>query len=237
MSATFSDADKKTFWEHKILQWEQGRYNPKRSKGGVLEWFADRASDSLRFRLESAGEIVGGAAAGKRVVDLGCGSGKLAEAVFAHGATSYVGYDIAESAVNAARAWAADKPWASRARFEVARVTDLKDLEADVVCSFGLLDWLTDAELDHLFKISGQADFVHAIAERRPTVERWVHATYCYVAYGYRTAGYVPRYYDVRALGALIRRNRKGLVRVWRHPRLSFGAYLTSLPIGDVVVG
>ena len=49
--------DPKAFWEKKILVWETGRYE-KKTTGGFLEFLADRASDSLRFRLSSSAELL-----------------------------------------------------------------------------------------------------------------------------------------------------------------------------------
>lgn len=235
---SYSEEDKARFWEGKILAWEQGRYEPSTVRQGLLERLADRASESLRFRMASAGELLAERCAGKVVVDLGCGSGRLGEALLDAGAAAYVGYDVAASAIEAARARAAERGWGDRARFEVASVEELPPLEADVVVSLGLMDWLTDAQIARVFAVSGEADFLHAIAEKRASPAQWIHRAYCYVAYGHRTAGYVPRYFDARAFAALGRVGGAGGSRpvyAWRHPGLAFGAYLTSFPLGEPV--
>ena len=223
--------DVRQFWEGKILEWERGRYSGTGGTGGPLERLADRASDSLRFRMESSAELLAPFVKGKRVIDLGCGTGLLAPKLLAAGATSYVGYDIAESAIDLARARSTAEGWADRARFERASLADLDRLDGDVVVSLGLTDWLTDAELERLFELGGDAEFLHATSEARPSLQRWLHQAYCYVAYGYRTQGYVPRYLETPAIAAMARRHREGPVYVWRHRRLSFGAYITSLPV------
>lgn len=223
------------FWEGKILDWERGRYSAKGGSGGPLERLADRASDSLRFRMESAAELLAPFVKGRRVIDLGCGTGLLAPSLLAAGAVHYAGYDIAESAIELARARADKEGWADRATFERASLADLERLDGDVVISLGLTDWLTDPELERLFVLGGPAEFLHATSEARPSLQRWLHQLYCYVSYGYRTQGYVPRYLETPAIAAMARRHRQGPVYVWRHRRLSFGAYITSLPVKGAV--
>lgn len=227
--------DVRGFWEGKILDWEGGRYGVDDRPRGLLERLADRASDSLRFRLESTAELLAPFVGGRRVVDLGCGSGLLAPKLLAAGAAGYLGYDIADSAIALARTRADFEGWSARARFERASLADLAALDGDLIVSLGLTDWLDDAELERLFELGGEAEFLHAYSEARPSVQRWLHQAYCYVAYGYRTQGYVPRYLDTQAFAAMVRRHRKGPVYVWRHPRLTFGAYLTSLPLKGAV--
>lgn len=223
--------DVRGFWEGKILDWERGRYSATGGTGGPLERLADRASASLRFRMESSAELLAPFVAGRRVIDLGCGTGLLAPKLLAAGATEYVGYDIAEAAIDLARKRAKEEGWSDRARFERASLADLSRLDGDVIVSLGLTDWLNDAELERLFELGGSADFLHATSEARPSLQRWLHQAYCYVAYGYRTQGYVPRYLETPVIADMARRHRTGPVYVWRHRRLSFGAYLTSLPV------
>lgn len=232
----FETADRKRFWEKKILVWEGGRYAFDNAHLPLMERLADRASDSLRFRLQFAGELLHDHVAGKNVADIGCGSGLLADALFAAAAAHYRGVDIAESAITAARKRAHDADWGDAASFEVGTVLELDDLDdADVVVSLGLTDWLTDDELHRLHALGGQAHFLHAISERRATPAQWLHRAYCWASYGWRNGGYVPRYYDVAWYADLARQHREGDVYVVRHPRLSFGAILTSLPVGEKV--
>ncbi len=233
--AGFSTDDKQRFWERKILDWEVGRYEPGRVRHGLLEALADRASASLRFRLKSTGELLAPHVSGAKVVDLGCGSGRLGEALLEAGAARYTGYDVAASAVEAGKARAESLGWGDRAAFVCAGVSALPPLEADLVVSLGLMDWLTDEEMAQVFQASGDAHFLHAIAEKRISPTQWIHRAYCWAAYGYRTAGYVPRYHDAGAFASSIRRFRPGPVYVWRHPSLTFGAYMTSLPIGPCI--
>src|SRR5262249_12753916 len=96
--------DPKQFWGRKLLAWGQGRYcGPDRPRD-LLEWIANRSSMSLRFRVAITPELLRPYLANKRVVELGCGSGMMAGKLIEYGAASYLGIDIAESAVEAARA-------------------------------------------------------------------------------------------------------------------------------------
>lgn len=224
--------DRKAFWEQKILGWEHGRYQQSATGGGVLERIADWSSDSLRYRLQVAGALLGPHVRGQHVVDLGCGSALLAPALLRAGAASYQGFDLAEAAIATGRQRAEGWGFGDRLKLDVGEVGSLPDVRRDVVVSLGLTDWLTDAELSALFAWSGRAHYLHAISELRLSPAQWTHRAYCWLAYGYRTAGYVPRYFPIHHLPSLAAPHRPGPTYVYRHRRLSFGALLSSLPIG-----
>jgi len=221
----------KKFWEGKILGWEQGRYGQKEKRSSVLEKLADRSSASLRFRMEITGQLLVPHVEGKRIVEIGCGSGLLSETLLAAGAQSYIGYDIAENAIDHASRSAAKSGFSDKARYEVAAVSDLPDLEADLVFSLGLLDWLTDEELKTVFKVGGSADFLHAIAEKRASLSQLIHRAYVQMAYGHKTGSYRPRYYRISEIELLLRPYTDAKLHVYRDPLLSFGALVSSLPI------
>lgn len=232
----FSSAaiDVRDFWEKKILVWERGRYDSKKQNQGSLENIANRASDSLRYRLKIATELLTPHVTGKRVVELGCGSGLLAGKFIDAGALSFTGYDIAEGAISRAKEHYAGGPYEKNVHFITADLNKLDSLDADIVFSLGLLDWLSDLEILHLFKISGQAHFLHAISEKRFSLSLFLHKIYCYVSYGYRTRGYVPRYVSPGEMFALVGDSAGGRdFYVYRDPKLSFGALLSSLPVGN----
>lgn len=216
----------KHFWEEKILVWESSRYSQR--SGSWLESLASKSSRSLRFRQNAALQLLGPMAGGKRVVELGCGSGLLAPALLRAGARSYHGYDIADSAVAAGRQRLAKLGWGDRAQFTAAPVHDLPPVSADIVFSLGLLDWLDDDEIQHLFQITKGAAFLHSFSEKRASPAQWLHRAYVFCAYGHRTQGYSPRYNSARTLEELSAAPN-GL-HVFRHPALSFGAFLCSFP-------
>lgn len=223
--------DPRGFWEGKILRWEADRYGPGAPGAGWLERLARRASGSLRARQAAARAILRGQVAGRRLVELGCGSGLLAEDLVAAGAASYLGLDIATSAVESARARTRGSPHAPRIRFEVADVSALAPLAADLVFSLGLFDWLTLAQIEKVFTAGGAADYLHAIAERRVSPAQYAHRLYVFLSYGHRTGGYVPKYYAAATIAALALPHNPRPARVFRSPSISFGALVTTLPL------
>lgn len=228
--------DSKEFWESKILNWESGRYNSETggSKSNLLEWFADRSSASLRFRIQKSGEILKDVVRGKRVADIGCGSGLLAPMLLEEaGAASYVGVDISQNAIDAASKLNQLYINEERAAFHCGSVSELTTQTADIVFSLGLLDWLTDEEIRSLFTWAPEAHHFHAIAERRFSASRFMHKAYCYIAYGYRTEGYVPRYYTPSEILSLMEVLSVDERYVYRNPKLSFGAFISTFSFGD----
>jgi SAM-dependent methyltransferase len=224
-------ADPKQFWEARLATWELGRYGQPDRPLGVLEWIANRSSMSLRHRIAITPELLKPFLANRRVVELGCGSGLLAARFIEYGAADYLGVDIAETAIRAARATYGDRD--PRIRFKVGAVADLPEISADLVVSLGLFDWLTDAEIADVFRKSGSADFLHAIAERRPGIQQLLHRSYVRLAYG--RDSYRPRYFTCQHVRSLAGPSARAPLHVYRNWRLSFGALISSLPIGETI--
>jgi SAM-dependent methyltransferase len=222
--------DPKEFWEAKLLGWEQGRYGSPDRPLGFLEWIANQSSSSLRFRVSITPKLLQPFLFNKHVVELGCGSGIIAGKFLEYGASSYLGIDIADSAIQKARSRHGHD---ARIQFRVGSVAVLPPLSADLIVSLGLFDWLTDDEISAVFRQSGKADFLHAIAERRPGIQQWLHRHYVQLAYGHRTDSYRPRYFTCDHIKSLADVRRP--LHVYRSWRLSFGALISSLPIGPKI--
>ncbi len=223
----------KEFWENKILAWESGRYDNRSNANSFLERIANRSSNSLRFRMDVAGQLLKPHVTEKHVVEVGCGSALLAEKIIAMGAASYTGYDFAESAISQAQKRVTENGFSKKIRLMVKSVDQLAELQADIVFSLGLLDWLKDKELKNLFRSSGTADYLHAISEKRISPSQLLHRIYIHLAYGHRTMSYIPRYYDVSQLKDLINQFKTSELHVYRNHKLSFAALISSLPISD----
>lgn len=221
--------DSKAFWETRILAWEDSRYGAGRPASGLLERLAGRASSSLRFRREAALALLAPAVAGRAVLELGCGSGILAEPLMAAGAASYRGVDFAEAAIARARQRLAGSRHAARVAFEAAAAGTATNPEGAVVFSLGLLDWLEAEEIRHVLSL-GRHGFLHAFSERRRSPRQWLHRLYVHAAYGHRSKGYVPRYHHAPDLVAMVTDLGLPAPSVIRDPRLSFGAFLAGLP-------
>lgn len=218
--------DAKRFWNDKILAWEDSRYSGHTGQGW-LEWLAGTVSTSLRFRLDHAAAYLEPHVRGRRVVELGCGSGLLARRLIAAGATSYQGFDIADRAIARARATHADL--CGRVSFDVAAVSSLTPLGDVVVLSLGLFDWLDGPDIAHVFAIGRDGYYLHALSERRASVQQSLHRAYVHLSYGRRT-GFTPRYHRLTEIQRLLADQGLPSPQVIRHPRLRFGIFVSSLP-------
>jgi SAM-dependent methyltransferase len=212
-------ADAKAFWNAKILGWEDSRY------AAAPGLFGRVASSSLRFRLDIASRLLAPHVVGRRVVEIGCGSGLLAERLLALGAASYQGYDLAEVAIRRARERAPRE-----ARFDVAAVADLASQGDALVISLGLVDWLTLADCDRLFALGRDGACLHAVSERRRSPTQLLHRAYVHCAYG-RETGFAPRYCDLAEIEACAARQGVGPLHVFRHRRLRFGVFVSDLAL------
>lgn len=229
------NVDPKAFWEDKILTWEKGRYAAPAKSGNILERIADASSRSLRYRLQIAVELLTPHVKGKSILEVGCGSGLIAQQFIDAGAVSFHGIDIAENAIINANRLKKEEGWSDRITFAIGTVNTMPPVTQDIVLSLGVLDWLTDEELAVLFERQGRADFLHAIAEKRNSVSQYLHRAYVQVSYGHRTGGYRPRYFTADSIAGLAARHRPGPFYAFRNPKLSFGALISSLPVGNKI--
>ena len=222
--------DKKDFWEKKILGWEDSRYAAAPDRMSLLERIARRSSDSLRFRLDIAADLLRPHLGGKVLLDVGCGSGLLFQRLLDAGAKHFIGIDLAESAIVKARELAEEHGYANRTTFLAGNLDDMDLPECDVVVGLGLLDWLTDEEIDLLFgKVEGTR-VLFSISERRRSPSQFLHRLYVHLSYGRKTGAYVPAYHDTTVMTAMLERHGFTGVQVVRDRRLSFGALLHNLP-------
>ncbi len=220
----------KAFWNAKILGWEASRYGGGASPD-LIEGVAGRISSSVRFRLDTAARLLAPHLAGRRVVELGCGSGLLAERLLVLGAASYQGYDLSDAAIARAKQRAAGSPRREAMHFAAAAVSDLPPQGDALVVSLGLVEWLTPAELDHLFTLGRQGSCLHAVSERRRSAAQLIHRAYVQFSYGWKNGGYVPRYHQVAEIAAIANRQGIGRLTVFRHRRLRFGIFVSDLAL------
>ena len=82
--------------------------------------------------------------AGKKIVEIGCGSGFLTPDLISGGAESYIGYDIAASALVRAKDIADEAGILGEVEYVHSSLENINHIDADIVFSLGLLDWLND---------------------------------------------------------------------------------------------
>lgn len=139
-----SPADARSaFWDEKILAWEMSRYS-------LLARF-NPFSWTVRRRMRTAQRLVRDDFADHAdILDLGCGSGFLAQAVAEDGARRYTGIDFSRVAVETARERFARH--ADRIRFEHKNVLDEAEMRAPLIVALGLLDWLDEEKIRPWFQ-------------------------------------------------------------------------------------
>ncbi len=223
------------FWNDKILGWEESRYAPAAAAPSLLEHpllerIAGRAASSLRFRLHAALTLLAPHVRGRHVVELGCGSGLLAGPLMALGVAGYRGIDISPVAIARARERATAAAFGAKVNFAVAAAAELEPQGGALIFSLGLFDWLSAAEIDHVLAVGAADPYLHAVAERRRSVQQLVHRLYVHLSYGRRT-GLAPRYHRIAEIAAAVRRHHPLPPNVFRDPRMSFGVFVTDLPL------
>jgi predicted RNA methylase len=88
--------------------------------------------------MTTAGELLLPRISGKTIVELGCGTGPMAESLIEAGATSYLGFDIADSAVEAAQARVDAAGLSGKIQFKQGSMADIGEVDAYIVFSMGL---------------------------------------------------------------------------------------------------
>ncbi len=198
--------DKKQFWEDKIIGWEDIRYKRDTTNFNIFENFVNRTNKTLIYRLNTAFKILKPLLKDKKIVELGCGSGFLAEKIINSGAKSYTGYDISEKAISRAIHISKEKKINDKATFFAKAIKEMTDIDADYIFSLGTTDWLDDDELNHMFYISRNSENLHSISEDRNSLPQLLHKFYVFLSYGRKTDKYVPRYYKTDKISNLIKK-------------------------------
>tara|TARA_Y100001970_G_C14239347_1_gene863887 strand:+ start:1468 stop:2160 length:693 start_codon:yes stop_codon:yes gene_type:complete len=225
--------DKKQFWEDKIIGWEDIRYKRDTTNFNIFENFVNRTNKTLIYRLNTAFKILKPLLKDKKIVELGCGSGFLAEKIINSGAKSYIGYDISEKAISRAIHISKEKKINDRAAFFAKAIKEMKDIDADYIFSLGTTDWLDDDELDHMFYISRNSENLHSISEDRNSFPQLLHKLYVFLSYGRKTDKYVPRYYKTQKISNLIKKYLDKPTFNYRNKKMSFGTFVSTFEIEE----
>lgn len=199
----------RTFWERRIQGWDRSRY---------------AGTNPVSWRARSAAARISPICTGRVVVDLGCGGGRLLELLQTSGARQLIGMDFSLAALQLARV-RCDGRQTCFVEGDVV-CDDLPD--GDLYVGLGLLDWLTDQQIGQLFQKLRGRDFFFSFSERRASLLRWIHQLYCWLSFGWRQPGYVPRYFSQHELSWLAQQAGYPPPESAREARLHFGAFLWS---------
>jgi 2-polyprenyl-3-methyl-5-hydroxy-6-metoxy-1,4-benzoquinol methylase len=206
---------KSEFWSKKIIGWEKDRYK-KKSKNSVQE------------RLNTVFKILEKKCFNKNILEIGCGSGLLAEKLIEAGAKSYKGYDFAGSAiVNANERCKNEK----RISFHNASITQIENnVDYDIIFSLGLIDWLKPDEINSLVKLSDKKMWLHSFSEKRASFTQLVHKLYVIFYYGFKNGMYIPRYDKKDDIKKFFHNNN---IFFLQNEKLSFGVIASSFKINN----
>lgn len=221
--------DKKKFWENKIVGWEDKRYSFGVIKSGFLSATGISLGSSLQFRLQKSTNILKPYLSGKKLLELGCGSGLLFNALSNSKIKKYTGIDWAPSAIDKAVAKFHNSAQLPPSEFIVGNFMDVEFPEFDVVVALGVLDWLEIDEINLLFSKIKPKKFLFSISEKRGSIKRWFHSIYVFFTYGWKNEGYTPKYYKVDEIIRIARDYGYTDVKTLRDSRMSFGAFLYQL--------
>ena len=220
------DFDKNKFWDDKILGWEGKRYSVDINQSHEKKNVDLSLGSSLQFRLFKSVELLSPHISGKKLLELGCGSGLLFKALSQTNMAKYNGVDWASSAIDKANNEFKDKSMPSSPEFMSGNFLDMDFPKFDVVVALGVLDWLDTEEINLLFSKIKPKKFLFSISEKRISIKRWLHSIYILFSYGWKSKGYVPKYYKVDEIIEIAHDHGYSDIKVFRDSKMSFGTFL-----------
>jgi 2-polyprenyl-3-methyl-5-hydroxy-6-metoxy-1,4-benzoquinol methylase len=205
-------------WKESAVSWEKSRYF-----GPLSKLFYS----SLRNRMDYLSFVVEQAPAGTRIIELGCGSGLLFGKLKNKADIHYSGYDISSVAIEEAK-----KRWGDvkNAQWFCLGVDTLPDLSCDIVVSAGLLDWLTDDQIERIGQKIRSKHFVHSFSLRKAGIKTWIHNGFTTYLRRIKKAAYSPRKFSVIQIKKLLGEN----VNIVCNSELSFGCFAHNLDSGFI---
>ena len=205
---------KKNFWNKKILIWEKNKYTSKK--------YLD-VNSSVKNRQLLASYLLSQISNGKKVLELGCGSGKLWDSMCFTSFDKYIGVDFSDTAISTFQKKIDSVNNQKSVVFCQDCVSILKPI--DIVFSLGLLDWLSLDQIEKIAKNYKDKWFFHSFSEKRKSFSQILHKLYVFSNYGYKTS-YTPQYYKAETLQSLFSSKTK----IYRNPKLKFSTFIYNLP-------
>jgi SAM-dependent methyltransferase len=225
-------SDPQKFWDSRILDWEAGRYDNRRTLSiGPGELLASTLAGPTRHRQRLSIELLAPFVAGCNILELGCGTGRLAQHLLDAGGRKYLGIDHSPVAIADARRRHAGAAAAGRMDFDICPATKISSAGFDIIISLGVLDWLSDIELSELFQNQGTSHFLHSFSERRWNIPQLGHRLCRAIDRVLYPDVVRPRYMTADHLVALMPPSDKARLVVYRDYKLRFATLLSSLPL------
>jgi SAM-dependent methyltransferase len=212
------------YWKNVARDWHASSYDRQATEASLIEWLATFSRAHIRRRHRTAIRMLAPHVQGRRIVELGCGTGALSIDLVKAGARAALGVDISGDVVRAAEEHAREAGVADRATFVEGLVEDIApEWSPDFVVGLGILEYLEPSTAEAvLTRMKAPREFF-AFDERRVTVLTLLHAVY-------RRIRRLPFYqkYSAQEISDLMTRAGLGGSRVVREGGNSF---VTNLPL------
>jgi SAM-dependent methyltransferase len=167
-----------SYWEDKIIEWEDSMRGEQKNVS-PLERLAARFREPLKVRAGRCMDLLAPRADGKRLVELGCGSGFFAMELAERTKVEHItAIDISSRAVERATAIAAERGLTDRVTFQHADGNELQLPDADITYGLGFLDYLSPDELHALFQKIRSEHVLFTFSEKRLSFYRALHIVY-----------------------------------------------------------
>lgn len=174
--------NQKEYWENRILDWEDISYDTAHAKpASLVERVAHYFRGPVRHRPVVAFDLINKVKPA-RVLELGCGSGRLAfDLVTRAGVGHVTGVDISEHAVAFANERAKSLGMTDKLTFIASSIADL-DFNAqkpyDFVLGMGLTPYLNEMEFARLFEAMRGTSFLFDVHPKGISFQNFSHAVY-----------------------------------------------------------
>lgn len=204
------------FWITEITKWEKQRYQG---------YFSDLFYSSLRYRQEYLAFILNQIPEGSRVVEVGCGSGKLYGLIRNKKNIHFTGYDISHEAIQAAKN---DYPESPHVQWHCQEADKIQNIEADYFISAGLFDWLSDEEIRSLLTQNKFRFHVHSFSLKTNSWKKNLHKVFSFLISRKNNIKYQPRTFSQEQIKFLMQPANN--LQFIQNVRLSFGSFVHNLP-------
>lgn len=215
----------RAYWDRKIVDWDDSSYDRERPRG-----LLGRLRSSVDARMKLALDLLRPVAAGKTVLDLGCGGGRLTVATVRQlGAAKAHGIDISPAGIERGRQLAQEAGVAGRVTFEAGSVVGRPLPPADITLGLGLLDWLDDDETEALLTELRGRRIVLSYSERDWSPAEIVHRFYLIYPLALFGGHVRARHHRRGDIIALMQRHGFVPCEIVDHPAARFGKIVHNL--------